>query len=294
MDLIAVDEELVRGLLAEQHPDLAGLEIREVDGGWGNQMWRLGDEFAVRIPRMKGAPELLRTEWQWLPSLARRLPLPVPVPVRVGEPSERFPWTWHVVHWVSGEPADRTPIDRADSAETLAHFLRAMHTEAPADAPINPTRSVPLSELGIDHWFALAGADDGAEVRRIWDAAVAAPVWAGRPLWLHGDLHPANVVVTDGALSGVIDFGDICAGDPAVDLSAAWVLLPAGAADRFFAAYGEVDEATMQRSLGWATLKSLFLLAMGRNGEEGLPGGKKLWGPAGRAALDRVLAHAAR
>ncbi|WP_433020924.1 aminoglycoside phosphotransferase family protein [Kribbella sp. CA-294648] len=292
MDLIAVDEALVRSLLEEQHPDLAGLEIREVDGGWGNQMWRLGDEFAVRIPRMEGAPELLRTEWKWLPSLARRLPLPVPVPVRAGEPSDRFPWTWHVVNWVAGEPADRTPIDRAGSAETLAQFLRAMHTEAPADAPVNPSRSVPLSELGIEHWFPLAG--DDPEVRRIWEAAVAAPAWAGPPLWVHGDLHPANVVVTDGALSGVIDFGEICAGDPAVDLSAGWVLLPAGAAERFFAAYGDVDEATMQRSLGWAVLKCLFLLAMGRNGDEGLPGGKKAWGPAGRAALNRVLAHTSR
>ena len=108
-------------------------------------------------------------------------------------------------------------------------------------------------------------------------------------MWVHGDLHPANVVVADGTLAGVVDFGDLFAGDPAVDLAAAWVLLPAGAADRFFAAYAQADEATVRRARGLAVLKSLFLLLMGQNGDRGLPGGKPAWGPAGRAALDRVL-----
>lgn len=292
MDEIAVDEALVRDLLLEQHPDLAELEIREVNGGWDNQMWRLGEEFAVRIPRTPRAPELLRTELQWLPSLAGELPLPVPVPVRSGEPSERFPKTWHVVRWVSGEPADRTPISRAESAETLAEFLKALHQKAPADAPVL-SRSTQLSEHvdGLEQWFPYADASEAA-LRSTWEAAAAAPVWQGSPVWVHGDLHPANVVVADGVLSGVIDFGELSAGDPATDLAAAWVLLPAGSADRFFAAYGDVDDATIQRSLGWAVAKSLALLSIGRAGDQGLPGGKKTWGPAGRSAIARVLDHA--
>jgi aminoglycoside phosphotransferase (APT) family kinase protein len=303
MDDIVVDEALVRGVLREQHPDLAGLEIREVDGGWDNQMWRLGEDLAVRIPRTPRAPSLLRTELQWLPSLAARLPLPVPVPLRSGEPSPLFPKTWHVVNWVHGEPADRTPISRAESADTLAAFLIALHDKAPADAPVSPGRGVSLSEIGddFDHWLPNVEINDadadvgriGADVRRIWDAAVAAPPWDGPPVWLHADLHPANVVVEDGALSGVIDFGDMCAGDPATDLAAAWILLPAGAAARFFDAYGEADEATIQRALGWAVVRSLFLLSIGRAGDEGRRGGKPTWRPAGRAALERVLAHAA-
>lgn len=293
MDEIAVDEALVRELLQEQHPDLAGLEIREVNGGWDNQMWRLGEEFAVRIPRTPRAPELLRIELQWLPSLAEELPLPVPVPVRSGEPSQRFPKTWHVVRWVSGEPADRTPISLAESAETLAGFLKALHQKAPADAPVSPMTGVRLSDVanGLEQWFPYTGASEAA-VRRIWDTAVAAPAWQGSPVWLHGDLHPANIVVVDGALSGVIDFGELCAGDPATDLAAAWLLLPAGAAQRFFDTYGDVDDAMLQRSLGWAVRKALALLSIGRAGDEGLPGGKKTWGPAGRAAIARVLDHA--
>jgi aminoglycoside phosphotransferase (APT) family kinase protein len=120
--------------------------------------------------------------------------------------------------------------------------------------------------------------------------ALAAPVWHGAARWLHGDLHPANVVVRDGMLAGVIDFGEMCAGDPATDLSAAWILLPAGAAGRFFDAYGQADEATITRARGWAVLRALGMIAIGQNGRLGRPGGKPTWEPAGYATLERVLA----
>lgn len=109
-------------LLRDQHPDLAGLGLRDVDGGWDNQTWRLGDDLAVRLPRTARAPELLRHEQTWLPVPADRLPLPVPTPVRTGAPSARFPHTWTVARRVEGDPADRSPITRADAAEVLARF----------------------------------------------------------------------------------------------------------------------------------------------------------------------------
>ncbi|MEV8372747.1 aminoglycoside phosphotransferase family protein [Kribbella sp. NPDC056861] len=299
MDEIAVDEALVRGMLREQHPDLAELAIREVVGGWDNQMWRLGSEYAVRIPRTPRAPSLLEKELRWLPLLADRLPLPTPVPLRAGHASGLFPKPWHVVRWVEGEPADRSPIERVESAEVLAGFLKALHVAAPADAPVSPERSVGLSELvdGFEHGLrefgdhgepAVAGA-----VRAVWDAGVAAPGWEGPLVWLHTDLHPANVLVTGGSLSGVIDFGDLCAGDPATDLAAAWLLLPEGAAGRFFESYGAVDDAMMRRALAWAAYRALGLISIGLAGDRGRRGGKPTWGPAGRAALTRVLAHAA-
>ena len=284
-----ITEELVRGLLREQHPELAELELREVIGGWGNQMWRLGDELAVRMPRTEGAPELLLKEHRWLPELAPRLPLPVPTPVRLGVPSERFPRTWLVTEWVAGEPADRTPISAEAAAETLASFLRALHVEAPADAPLSPDRGRPMRTLALGFDEVLDQVAAGDDVREVWADAVAAPEWDGPPVWLHGDLHPANVVVADGTLAGVIDFGEVCAGDPAGDLAAAWVLLPEGAAKAFFDAY-PVDEATIRRARGWAAGRSLFLIAMGINGDRGLPGGKPTWGPAGHRALERLLA----
>ncbi|ANP52194.1 aminoglycoside phosphotransferase (APT) family kinase protein [Streptomyces griseochromogenes] len=296
MDSFEIDENLVRSLVREQHPDLAGLELREVAGGWDNQLWRLGDEFAVRMPRTERAPSLLRKEHQWLPALAPRLPLPVPTPMRIGKPSARFPRPWTIATWVPGEPADRSPISHDGAADTLAGFLKALHVKAPADAPVSQDRGVPLKTLSDGFEKGLEEVASGSDVadlrnfRDVWDEAIAAPDWEGPPVWLHGDLHPANVVVSDGTLSGVIDFGDMCAGDPAVDLAAAWVLLPAGAASRFFDAYADADEAMIRRARGLAAAKSLFLILMGRAGERGLPGGKPTWGPAGRAALDRVLA----
>ncbi|GAA1331617.1 phosphotransferase [Pseudonocardia xinjiangensis] len=267
--MIGIESEitagLVRDLLRDQHPDLAELPLREVEGGWGNQMWRLGDELAVRIQRMDIDPDHQLNERRWLPLLAPRLPLPIPVPVRSGAPSERFPKMWTVMTWVAGLPLDQGSITRGeDAADTLAAFLRAPHVAPPADAPVarDGRGAHPKdSTNGFNHFFDSVGADaigsNAADVRAVWDDAVAAPAWEGPPVWVHGDLHPANVVVADGTLAGVVDFGDLFAGDPALDLAAAWVLLPAGAAARFFAAYAEADEATVRRARGLAALKSL-------------------------------------
>lgn len=294
-----VTADLVRDLLREQHPDLADLPIREVAGGWGNQMWRLGDGLAVRMQRMDTSPDLQIKERRWLPLLASRLPLPIPNPVRNGKPSERFPKMWTVMTWVEGTPLDHGLITRGDhAADTLAAFLKALHVEAPVDAPDALGFGAHPKECteGFEHF--LGGVDLGGfaedEIRAVWEDAVAASEWSGPRVWVHGDLHPANVVVADGTLAGVVDFGGVFAGDPALDLAAAWVLLPAGGAARFFDSYAPVDEATVRRARGLAAMKSLFLMLMGQNGERGLPGGKANWGPAGRAALERVLSDSLR
>ncbi len=290
---IEITADLVRDLLQEQHPDLAGLAIREVAGGWGNQMWRLGDELAVRMQRMDPTRELQLKERRWLPLPAPRLPLPVPTPVRFGAPSERFPKHWTVMTWVPGEPLDHGSISRGcHAADALAGFLRALHEEAPVEAPTASDRGTHPRDCanGFAHFFrAVAPPDLADEVRAVWEDAVAAPEWNRPPVWVHGDLHPANVVVSHGTLSGIVDFGDRCAGDPAWDLGAAWVLLPAGTAPRLIDTYARADDAAIRRARGLAALKSLFLMLMGQNGDRGLPGGKPHWGPTGRAALARVL-----
>ncbi|WP_194909387.1 aminoglycoside phosphotransferase family protein [Catenulispora rubra] len=288
------EHSLVQALLREQHPDLADLEIRDVAGGWGNQQFRLGDELAVRLPRYGEAPLQLRQEQKWLPVLAERLPLPVPVPVRIGEPSELFEHPWTVMRWVEGEPADLTPITRAESAERLAAFLNALHHDAPDDAPANPRHAGPSAVRpgDFERWLdKIEGHPSADDALKVWQKAVAAPVWPGAPQFLHADLHPANVIVRDGALAGVVDFGDMGAGDPAIDLSAAWILLPAGSANPFFEAYGRADEADIARARGWAVMRALNLIAIGRAGRLGKPGGKPTWEPAGYATLERALAE---
>lgn len=292
MDELKVEQDLVRALLRDQHPDLADLELRDANGGCDNQQWRLGEELAVRLPRTEQTSALLHTEHTWLPVLAKRLPLPTPTPVRIGKPSSLFELTWTIARWVEGESADHAPITRIEAAEILARFLRALHHQAPADAPTNPTRGIPLAALHRvdDRFEVIADYADADAARKVLEQAVAASAWQGPPLWLHGDLHPANVVVRGGMLAGVIDFGEMCAGDPAADLSAAWILLPAGAASRFFDAYERADEATITRARGWAVLRALDLIGIGQKGRLGLPGGKPTWEPAGYATLERVLA----
>jgi aminoglycoside phosphotransferase (APT) family kinase protein len=294
-----ITAELVRELLREQHPDLAGLPVRLGARGWDNQLWRLGDDLAVRLPwATPSADALLRKEHAWLPVLAPRLALPVPVPQRLGEPSERFPRPWIVTTWVPGTPADRAPATRApEAADALAGFLTSLHRPAPEGAPAGRDRGGPLADYAEGCERALASATgqgllpDPDAVRAVWEDAVTAPDWAGPALWLHGDLHPANVLTRDGTFCGVIDFGDLFAGDPACDLAAAWLLLPDGAVDRFHDAYQPApDPATRRRARGWALLKALACLFIGEAGVHGRPGGKATWGPPARAALRRLTA----
>ena len=291
---IEIGEDLVRDLLRDQHPDLAELPLREVEGGWGNQMWRLGDELAVRVQRMDTSADPQLKERRWLPVLASRLPLPIPVPVRDGAPSERFPKVWTVMTWVEGMPLDHGSITRSDhAADTLAAFLKALHAEAPAEAPDGSDFGAHPRKCtdGFENYLQALDLGRFAEddIRAVWDDAVAAPEWQGPRVWVHGDLHPANVVVADGTLAGIVDFGALFACDPAWDLVAAWLLLPEGGASRFFDSYTQADEAAVRRARGLAAMKSLFLMLMGQNGDRGLPCGKPNWGPAGRSALDRVL-----
>ncbi|WP_370411172.1 aminoglycoside phosphotransferase family protein [Streptomyces fradiae] len=298
---IEITAELIRELLREQHPDLADRPLRLGARGWDNQLWRLGDDLAVRLPwATESADALLRKEHAWLPELAPGLPLPVPVPQRIGEPSGRFPRPWIVTTWVPGEPADRVPVTvtrGADPAQALAAFLTALHRPAPAEAPAGRGRGGPLAGIAEQVAEGLAAATerglipDPDAVRAVWEDAVAAPAWDGPPMWIHGDLHPANVLTADGTLCGVIDFGDLCAGDPACDLAAAWNLLPDGAADRCHAAYRPApDTATLRRARGWAVHRALGGVFVGEAGDLGRPGGKPTWGPPARAALRRLAA----
>ena len=296
---IDITADLVRDLLLDQHPDLAGRPLKLGARGWDNQLWRLGDDLAVRLPwATQSADALLRKEHAWLPDLAPRLPLPVPVPQRLGEPSERFPRPWIVTTWVPGSPADRAPATRAaEAAGTLAAFLTALHRPAPDGAPFGRGRGAPLADRAEQFAEQLASAielgllPEPDAVRAVWEDAVAAPEWAGPALWLHGDLHPANVLTADGTFCGVIDFGDLCAGDPACDLAACWILLPDGAADHFHDAYQPVvDVATLHRARGWAVLTALSGILIGEAGLHGRPGGKATWGPPAHAALRRLIA----
>lgn len=261
---VRIDEGLARRLLADQHPDLAGLPLRPLASGWDNVLFRLGDELTVRLPRRVVAAALVEHEQRWLPELARHLPVAVPAPVRVGRAARGYPWSWSVCPWLMGEVAATAPFDADEVAVALGRFLGALNRPAPADAPTNEFRGVPLATRD-ERTRATVGAVgslvDGAAVLDLWERCLAAPVWSGRPVWVHGDLHPLNVLVHERRLAAVIDFGDLTAGDPATDLAIGWTLFDPPARARFRAAAEYVDDDTWMRARGWALALGLAYLA---------------------------------
>lgn len=262
---VVIDEDLVRRLLRAQHPDLANRRIRVVAYGWDNALARLGDDLVARFPRRALAAPLVVHEQRWLPDLAPRLPLAIPVPLRVGAPGEGYPWTWSVCPWFEGDVAASARFaDPHAAARALAEFIAALHRPAPTDAPANPFRGVALAarDAAVQSYLELLGpAVDQTRVRRRWNAACALPPYDGPPLWIHGDLHPANLIVSAGALAAVIDFGDLTAGDPATDLAIAWMLFTPPERARFRAVLAHVDGLTWRRARGNALAHGLACLA---------------------------------
>jgi aminoglycoside phosphotransferase (APT) family kinase protein len=265
---VDVSEDLVRRLLAAQHPDLVDRRLRLVANGWDNAIFRLGDDLAVRLSRRQLGADLVANEHRWLPELAARLPMPIAAPVRTGRPTEEYPWAWSVCSWFDGEvAADAALSAPALEAQRLGAFVRALHTEAPPEAPDNPWRGQPIADLrprideNVDRLGTLV-------VRRVVArrAAELSDVddWTGPPIWLHGDLHTANVVVRHGRLAAVLDFGDITSGDPACDLAIAWMLFTGSDRTIFRAAASTddapVDDATWQRAQVWALHFALLYL----------------------------------
>jgi aminoglycoside phosphotransferase (APT) family kinase protein len=262
---VAVDDGLVRALLAEQHPDLAGLPLALAANGWDNVLFRLGADLAVRLPRRALAVPLVEHEQRWLPELAPHLPLPIPAPVRVGEPGHGYPWPWSICPWFDGTSAlVSPPVDLDATAVALGRFLAALHVPAPVDAPPNPYRGIPLAdrdERTLASIDALADEVDGPRVRALWAELRDAPAWDGPPVWVHGDVHPGNLVVRHGALTAVVDFGDLTAGDPACDLAVAWMLLRPEQHASFRTAAGAADDAVWARARGWALALGLVTWA---------------------------------
>jgi len=262
-----IDAELARALLRAQHPDLAHLPVTALAAGWDNAMYALGDALAMRLPRRELAAALIAHEQRWLPQLARALPLRTPVPVRTGVAACGFPWPWSIVEWLPGESAD-VSSPHADQAKPLAQFLQALHAPAPPDAPRNPYRSTPLAsraaavEARIARLERTTSAIDPT-VKRLWSEALEAPIDAP-PTWIHGDLHPRNVLVHRGRLSAVIDWGDVAQGDRATDLAAVWMLLrERSAREQAMAELNEISRATWIRARGWAVFFGVVLLDSG-------------------------------
>lgn len=253
---VAITLELAAELVRDQHPDLADLPIAGFARGWDNEVLALGDRWLLRLPRRATAAVLLEHELAWLPVLAAHCTLPVPVPVRRGAPGRGYPYPWSVVARLPGSALGEALL-AADEADRLGGFVRALHVAAPAGAPANPLRGTPLADrqARFDAAYAALGElldpATRARVDQVWQRALATPAWPHAPVWIHGDLHPLNVLRDDRGLAGVIDFGDLAAGDPATDLVIAFMGCDGRGRAAFLAASG-ADAATVERARGWA------------------------------------------
>ena len=262
---IEVDVPLARRLVAAQFPQWASLAIAPVESaGWDNTIFRLGPDLAVRLPRRRVSAEHVRNEHRWLPVMASVLPLAVPVPIGQGVPGEGYPWHWTVCRWLNGEVAALAPVaDPAQAASSLARFVAALQAIDPAGGTVHEFRGVSLAAHDDNARTAAAvlhRSFDTGPLLEVWEAALAEPAWAGRPLWIHGDLHPANMLVSDHELSAVIDFGLLGVGDPACDLMAAWMYLSDESRDVFRRELA-ADDATWSRGRGWALQSGMRMAA---------------------------------
>ncbi|WP_109211019.1 MULTISPECIES: aminoglycoside phosphotransferase family protein [Microbacterium] len=266
IDASRIDERLVRELVGEQFPQWAELDVRPVlPGGNDHRSFRLGDELSVRLPSAPGYVPQVAKEQSWLPRLAPHLPLPVPTVRGAGRPSALFAAPWSVYGWLPGRNAAVAAIDdHARLAEDLAGFLVALRAADPAGGPAPGLHSA-FRGGPVAHWDdemrdllqRVQGRDrDIAE--GIWRDALAAPS-AAEPVWFHGDVAAANLLIRDGALAAVVDFGCAAVGDPACDTVPLWTMFEGAARDAFRETLA-VDEATWARGRGWALWKALIML----------------------------------
>jgi aminoglycoside phosphotransferase (APT) family kinase protein len=255
---VATDAALVRRLLEAQFPEWADLPIERVpSSGTDNALYRLGEDMVVRLPRIDWAVGAVEKERRWLPFLAPHLPVEVPLPLANGEPGEGYEWPWTVYSWLDGENP-QIGGGTVELARDLAAFVSALRALDAAEAP-RASRGGPLAAEDAHVRRALEQLDgevDAESAAAVWDEALRAPAWDGPPRWFHGDLMASNLLLRDGRLAAVIDFGTCGAGDPAIDLLPAWNFLPVGAREVYRAELG-ADEASWTRARGWAVAKAV-------------------------------------
>lgn len=287
---VVTDISLVRRLLVVQFPRWADLPLTPVlSAGTDNALYRLGTDMVVRLPRVQVAVGDVEKEQRWLPWLAPHLPLAVPVPLASGTPGAGYPWHWSIYRWLDGQDATLAPVtDLGQAARDLADFSLALHRIDPTGGPL-ARRGGPLAMQDAEIRAAIAALDgmpdldfDLGAATAAWEATLRIPAWDGPPVWIHGDLLPMNLLLRQGRLSAILDWGELGVGDPAVDVMVAWTMLSATTRDLFRAALA-VDDATWARGRGWA-------LGLGLSVQPYHHITNPVLASIGRRAVDQVLA----
>jgi len=261
---VKIDVSFVQRLIREQFPEWADLQIKPVESsGWDNRTFHLGKDMMARLPSNAEYASQVEKEQHWLPILKPHLPLAIPKPIAMGKPTSEYPWHWSIYQWLEGETASTNCItDLNHFAEILANFLKALQqcdtTDAPIAGPNNFYRGGPLNVYDVDTRKAIAQIDDeklADTLTVIWEKALDS-TWQKDPVWIHGDIAVSNLLVTNGELSAVIDFGQLAIGDPACDLAIYWMFL-SGESQKIFRKVLNLDSNTWDRARGWVLWKTL-------------------------------------
>ncbi len=261
---IEISLALVQQLVCEQFPQWAYLPIKPVESsGWDNRTFHLGDTMTIRLPsNAQYAPQVAK-EQHWLPTLAPHLPLTIPKPVTMGKPSNEYPWHWSIYQWIEGTALTHAHItDLNLFAISLAKFLKALQqcdtSSAPSAGPENFYRGGSLKVYDADTRKAIAKIENkklAKTLTSIWETALAS-TWQHDPVWIHGDIAVGNLLVKNGKLVAVIDFGQLAIGDPACDLVIYWTFL-SGQSRNIFREALNLDDDTWDRARGWVLWKTL-------------------------------------
>lgn len=289
---VTTSVHVARRLLTAQFPMWAELPLARVQAdSTDNDIYRLGAEMAIRLPRRASAEVPLDKEHEWLWRLAPHLPAVVPLPLAKGAPDGNYPYRWSVVTWIEGELPPLAVNDPV-FARDVAVFVRSLHEldagAGPQPGAHNFWRGVPLEKRDANmrqrfDW--LSDLPDIDAIVREWETALKLPAWDRGPVWTHGDLQRGNLLVRDGRLAGVLDWSALAVGDPAGDFSLAWILLGPEARAAYRQATA-VDEATWARGRAWALIEGVLALSYYR-------GKNDVIAQAGRRAIDVVLAERA-
>jgi aminoglycoside phosphotransferase (APT) family kinase protein len=266
MDVVDIDAELVRRLIRQQFPQWAGLPVNPVEQqGWDNRTFRIGREVLARLPSKYAYASQVEKEQSWLPRIAPHLPLSIPKPIGMGLPGFGYPWSWSIYGWIVGEPAEQALIDDlVGFARELARFLGALHaidaTSGPPAGQHSFFRGGSLATYDKETREAIKRLSDQTQAsaaEELWNAALATE-WEFAPVWVHGDVAPGNLLVSQGRLCAVIDFGCLAIGDPACDLAIAWTFFEGKSREEFRGGLC-LDKATWLRGRAWALWKALIL-----------------------------------
>lgn len=266
IDEVDIDESLIRRLVDTQFPQWSNLPITKVkSAGTSNALYRLGDKIVVRLPRTESASLQIDKEQQFLPKLASFLPLSIPLPIALGVSAEGYPYNWSIYQWLEGKDASIAPIkNEFQTAIALAEFILALQQinlmNGPPPGKHNFFRGEPLSMRDDETCTAIATLRSNFDkdlLIETWKYSLETPIWNKPPCWIHGDLIPTNLLIQDGTLSAIIDFGGLGVGDPACDLLVAWTFLSSETRDIFRSTL-TVDDATWIRGRGWALSMGLI------------------------------------